>query len=272
MPFEQLLTLGIVQGIAEFLPISSSAHLILVGLLFPWGDQGLLFDIALHLGTLMAVTIYFRNDVLALLDGARHWLFGRGHTREAQMLWMMVIVTTPAVITGFFLKDFVEFGARSLVLLGCTQLFYGLLLGYADTRKERVGVEGVGLTWKRALFLGLFQALSVVPGTSRSGSVFTAARFLGYSRQYAGRVSSLAAIPITFLVVAYGLVKIAADPGTHLTGSWQDFVIGITVSFFTALMALHVLMKFVVRVGAWPFVVYRVILGVVLLAIGLNLV
>lgn len=270
MPFDQLLTLGVVQGIAEFLPISSSAHLIVVGLLFPWGDQGLMFDIALHLGTLLAVSIYFRSDVLALLDGARHWLFGRKHTREAQMLWMMIILTTPAVVVGFFLKDFVESGARSLVLLGCTQLFYGALLGYIDRKPTRVGVEGVGLTWRRALLMGVFQALSVVPGTSRSGSVFTAARWLGYSRQYAGRVSSLAAIPITFLVVSYGLLKIGAEPGVHALGSWQDFVIGITVSFATALAALQILMKFVVRVGAWPFALYRIVLGIGLLLLGLG--
>lgn len=271
MPFEQLLTLGIVQGIAEFLPISSSAHLILVGLLFPWGDQGLMFDIALHLGTLLAVVIYFRSDVLALLDGARHWLLGRKHTREAQMVWMMTLVTVPALVSGFFMKDFVEFGARSLILLGCTQLFYGLLLGWADRRPVRVGVEGVGLTWKRALFMGLFQALSVVPGTSRSGSVFTAARLLGYSRQYAGRIASLSAIPITFVVVAYGLLKISQDPAAHGMGTWQDFVMGITVSFVTALVALHILMGFVVRVGAWPFAVYRVALGVGLLLLGFGI-
>lgn len=270
MPFEQLITLGVVQGISEFLPISSSAHLILVGLLFPWGDQGLMFDIALHLGTLLAVVLYFHSDVLALLDGARHWLLGRKHTREAQMLWMIIIVTTPALVTGFLLKDFVEHGARSLILLGCTQLFYGALLGFADRRPVRVGVEGVGLTWKRALFLGLFQALSVVPGTSRSGSVFTAARLLGYSRQYAGRLASLASIPITFLVVVYGLYTLDSDPVAHGMGTWQDFVVGIVVSFTTALVALHVLMKFVVRVGAWPFAVYRVLLGITLLLLGFG--
>jgi undecaprenyl-diphosphatase len=232
-----------------------------------------MFDIALHLGTLLAVTIYFRNDVLALLDGVRHWLLGRKHTREAQMLWMMVLVTTPAVISGFLMKDFVEFGARSLILLGCTQLFYGALLGFADRRPVRVGVEGVGLTWKRALFLGMFQALSVVPGTSRSGSVFTAARLMGYSRQYAGRIASLSAIPITFLVVCYGLLKVAQDPAAHvIAGSWQDFVTGITVSFLTALLALHILMGFVVRVGAWPFAAYRVILGIGLLLLGFGVI
>ena len=272
MPLEQLLTLGVIQGVTEYLPISSSGHLALVGLLAPWGDQGLLFDISLHLGTLLAVFWYFRQECQGLVKGTRDLLQTHFYTREAQLVWHLGLMTLPAAILGYLLADFVALTARHLLVLGATSILFGVLLGWADRCKVRLGIDGVGLNWQRSLMLGVFQALALIPGTSRSGSVYTGARLLGYSRVFAGKVTALSAIPITVLVVMYAAVKQFGGDAPEALGHWRDFVIGISLTFVTAVLGIHILMTFVAKVGAWPFAVYRVILGIFLLLLGFGVI
>lgn len=256
----QAIFIGILQGITEFLPISSSAHLILVPLFTGWKDQGVAFDLAVHLGTLAAVLLYFRSDVGAITRDATSSLIQRRHVGQSRLALALVIGTIPTGLAGLLLLELIETSLRSVMVIIVTTVVFGLLLGLADLcgRRQRV-IESI--TWKDALLIGLAQAVSLIPGTSRSGATITAGLLLGLTREAASRFSFLLAIPITALAASVKLLEFAT---TETNVQWSGFLLGGFAAFVTAILAIHFFLKWLNRFGMWPYVIYRMILAVVL--------
>lgn len=262
MPLTHLAILALIQGITEFLPISSSGHLILLPQLTGMADQGLALDVAVHVGTLAAVMLYFRTDVARATVGLGQLAQGRMDTAPAFLALCLIIATIPVVIAGVIIKlAGWDAALRSTAVIGWTMLIFGLVLYWAD----RTGVqtrEAEGWTLKHALIMGMWQALALIPGTSRSGITITAARQLGYARADAARLAMLMSIPT---IIASGAVI-----GIDVVGEadWQtarDGAIAAIFAFFAALAALWGMMRLLRHVSFTPYVVYRIILGVYLL-------
>jgi undecaprenyl-diphosphatase len=263
MDFFQAIFLGIVQGITEFLPISSSAHLILTPAFFDWTDQGVGFDLSVHVGTLLAVVLYFRNDVFSIArDGlvsvARQKMIGQG-----AMAWYLVIGTIPAGLAGLALLDMINNELRAIEIIFATTLIFGLLLGVADWIPKRQRTLDQ-ITWKDALLVGIAQAVAIIPGTSRSGITITAGLFLGMTREAASRFSFLLAIPITALAAGVKLLEVAMS---GVAVDWSGFLIGGVTSFIMAITAIHFFLKWLNKVGMWPYVIYRIFLAGVIYAV-----
>ncbi|OOE64606.1 undecaprenyl-diphosphate phosphatase [Salinivibrio sp. IB282] len=253
--------LALIQGLTEFLPISSSAHLILPSQLFGWADQGLAFDVAVHVGTLAAVVGYFRREVWNLLKAFFASLKGE-HSSDSQLAWMIVLATIPACIAGLFLKDVIELYLRAAWVIAATTLIFGGLLWWAD-RKATQTCDEYQTTPYRAVLIGVAQALALIPGTSRSGATITAALMLGYTREAAARFSFLMSIPIITLAGSYLGLQLATSPEPV---AMDAIGVGLLVSFVSAYACIHAFLKLVTRVGMLPFVIYRLVLGVLLLA------
>jgi len=260
MDYIQAVWLAIIQGISEFLPISSSAHLILPSEILGWPDQGLAFDVAVHVGSLIAVIIYFRNDIVSLTQAWLDSVFVRRHSPESKLAWFIILGTVPAGLTGLILGGLIELHLRSMSVIAFTTIFFGLLLAWADICGK--GERGINaFTWKSALFIGGAQALALIPGTSRSGITITAALALGFDRETAARFSFLLAIPI--IVLSGGL------KGLELIGSesvdWTMIAIGTVLSGITAYLCITLFLKVIQQIGMLPFVIYRMLLGAVLI-------
>lgn len=254
------LLLGIVQGITEFLPISSSAHLILMPVFAGWIDQGVAFDLAVHAGTLLAVLVYFRKDVRELVCDGMHSM-QRGHiVGRGGLALYLLIATLPAAITGFLLLDLIETLLRSVVIIFTTTIIFGLALGWADYRPNS-GRQLGDLNWKDAVFIGIAQAISLIPGTSRSGATITAGLLLGLDRVSASRFSFLLAIPITALAAGAKLLEVS---GSDEIVDWNAFLVGAVTSFAVAVTAIHYFLKWLNRFGMWPYVIYRMVLALVI--------
>lgn len=264
----QIAVLAIVQGITEFFPISSSAHLILVPFVFGWPDQGLLLDVAVHIGTLLAVLIFFGREVGAMFKGLTDWrepgLFAQGGRRLAGQI---VLGTVPVVIVGFLLKDWVADGGRSVALIGWTTLGFGILLFAADRicAKERRFSD---VTFRDAFLIGCAQVLALVPGTSRSGITMTASRLLGFDREDGARFSLLLAIPTTAAAGTLGVYEIVRLGQRDLG---MDAIVAGAMACVSALAAIAFLLRWLRHAGFLPFVIYRVVLGLVLLAVAYGL-
>lgn len=264
MDLLQLVLLALVQGVTEFLPISSSAHLILFPLVFGSADQGLGIDVALHAGTLVAVMAYFRDETGQLLRGGIQ-LLQPGVRSEARTLALQVAVATlPVVVVGLLARDLVANELRSVAVIATTTVLFGLLLGVADWR-QRHATESAAMTLGIALAIGLAQVLALVPGTSRSGVTITAALLLGLARPEAARFALLLAIPTTAAATLLGGWEIAqgsegfvADPA--------DALIAAALAMVSAYVAIAWLMRFVQRASFMPFVYYRLALGAALFA------
>lgn len=258
----QALILGIVQGITEFLPISSSAHLILGTKLLGLPDQGLNFDLAVHFGSLLAVMIYFRQQVFVMLKG-KFDFFTLKKSNEAELFKKIVIATIPILIFGLLMKSFVETTFRdALWIIGFTSIFWGLLLYFADKKEEKIdSIDKIN--YKTALYIGIAQALAIIPGTSRSGSTMTIARFLSFSRKASAEFSMLISIPIISLMTLVNIYEIYTEK-THLSIDLTPILIGTASSFVFAILCIHLLLKFVSKVGFLPFVIYRVLLGCII--------
>ena len=264
MTILQALVLALVQGITEFLPISSSAHLILVPLLTGWPDQGLLLDVAVHVGSLFAVMLYFWRDLATMLCGLFAWRSGDGPLDEPgrRLIALVVVGTIPVVLAGLALKLVGTEGLRSAAVMGWTTLVFGLLLYVADRfgAQER-SVQQMGFAG--ALAIGLAQILALVPGTSRSGITMTAARGLGFRRDEAARFSMLLSIPT---IIAAGALLTLDLIELGQTDLRSDVLLAALLAFASAWLAIALLMRWLQRASFTPFVVYRVILGVALLA------
>nr|WP_217266295.1 undecaprenyl-diphosphate phosphatase [Vibrio furnissii] len=256
------LFLGIVQGITEFLPISSSAHLILMPTFLGVVDQGVSFDLATHIGTLLAVLVYFRRDIALLITEWGKSITQRQYSSaNSRLAWAILWGTFPAALAGLFLLDLIDDQLRSVMVILFTTVAYGVMLGLADIFGRKVR-ELESLGWRDVLIVGCAQALALIPGTSRSGVTITAALILGFNRQAASRLSFLLAIPITALAAAAKIAEVAMD--SSVTVDWLALLIGSVTSFLTAILAIHYFLKFLNQFGMMPYVIYRLILAVIL--------
>ncbi len=266
MDFFQVIILALLQGLTEFLPISSSAHLILPSQLFGWPDQGLAFDVGVHVGTLMAVVIYFRCELRNLLFA---WIgsFLGEKSSDSKLAWFCIFATIPAVLVGLLFNEFIDQNLRSILVIAGTTLIFGALLGWADlSRKEHRDLTH--LNFKDALMIGCAQALALIPGTSRSGVTITAALMLGLERQSAARFSFLLSIPV---ILGAGLLKTLDLIGLGDQAPWMMVAVGALIAGVSAFSCIHLFLKWLDKIGMLPFVVYRMILGVALLMIWFSL-
>lgn len=252
--------LAFIQGITEFLPISSSAHLILPSQLLGWEDQGLAFDMALHLGSLVAVLFYFRRDLWNVARAMLAQLGGGQPTDESRLGWHIVIATIPVLIAGLLFSDVAETTLRSVTVITATTLFFGLLLGIADRVGRQHGTV-LDVTWKISLIIGLAQCLAIIPGTSRSGVTMTAALFCGLQRQAAARFSFLLSIPTIGAAASLAFIELLGQPDIN----WTELFYAMAMSALTALACIHWFLKFIGSLGFLPFVAYRLLLGTFLL-------
>ncbi len=253
----QIIILSLVQGLTEFLPISSSAHLILVPVLLKWPDQGLIFDVAVHVGSLTAVMVYFRHEVLNMTTAWFGSVFKKQHNQDSRLAWWVIVGTIPAVIAGLLFKDIIETDLRSPLVIAGATLVFGLLLGFADRVKQHTRDE-YSMTLKDVLFVGLMQALALIPGTSRSGITMTAGLFLGLNRDAAARFSFLLSIPI---IIASGVFKAKDLIESQVAIEWSLLLLAIALSAISAWACIHFFLKLINRVGMMPFVYYRLILA-----------
>ena len=261
MELWQIIVLAVIQGLTEFLPISSSAHLILPSQVLGWPDQGLAFDVAVHVGTLAAVVWYFRSEVLRLTAAwAGDTVRGRVG-QDSGLAWAVIAGTIPAGLAGLLLNDFIETSLRSGLVIAASTIGFGLVLWWSDAvgRRSR---ELPALTMKDALIIGVAQALALIPGTSRSGITITAALFLGFGREAAARFSFLLSIP---LILAAGLLKTLELVEQGGATDWAAIALGAALSFASAVICIHLFLTFLERLGLMPFVIYRMVLGVLLL-------
>jgi len=256
----QVTLLALIQGVTEFLPISSSAHLILPAALLGWEDQGLAFDMAVHLGTLLAVVFYFRRDLFGIIS-AMLVQVGTGKASEASTLgWHLGLATIPVLIGGLLLQDLVETTLRSVTVIAVTTIGYGVLLWVAD-RYSTTTRSMQQINWKISLVIGLSQVLSLVPGTSRSGITMTAALFCHMDRQAAARFSFLLSIPVTAGAALLVLLELLAAPSVN----WMELSYALVVAALTAFACIHYFLKLISALGFLPFVIYRLLLGSFLL-------
>lgn len=267
LDFLQLSFLAIIQGFTEFLPISSSGHLILPSQLLGWPDQGLAFDVAVHAGSLVAVVIYFRRDIQSLFLALLQSLIRRENSGDSKLAWLLLVATVPAGAAGFLLQDIIEQYSRSMLLIGTSSIVFALLLLVSD----KIGIRQLDLSslgWRGALFIGFSQALALIPGTSRSGVTMTAALLCGLSREAATRFSFLLAIPI---IAASGLLKGLELLSTSVTAKELLAIgYGTVLSGLVALACIHYFLKLIGAMGFLPFVVYRVVLGCFLIALAMS--
>ena len=266
MDLIQIITLALVQGLTEFLPISSSAHLILVPVFTGWPDQGLAFDVAVHLGTLVAVVLYFRRELGRMFSQWAGSLAGRELTPDARLAWAVLIGTVPVGLTGLLFKDPIETYLRSPLVIAATTILFGLLLWWADNRGSRRREEFT-IGWGDALIIGAAQAIALIPGTSRSGITITAGLALGLTRQAAARFSFLLSIPVIVLAGGLETLDLLDDPGR---AHWDVLVLGSVLSGISAYLCIHVFLKLLEKLGMLPFVAYRLVLGMILFLFFYN--
>jgi undecaprenyl-diphosphatase len=251
--------LGTIQGLTEFLPISSSAHLRIFPELFGWGDPGAAFTAVIQIGTELAVLIYFRKDIWRIGSAWVRSLFKAEYrgTIDARMGWYIIIGSLPIVVLGVLLKDVIERDFRNLWIIGCTLIVLGVVLGIAD-RVGRTDRAITKITLKDAVLMGAAQALALIPGVSRSGATISMGRFLGFEREAATRFAFLLAIPA---VVGAGLFELKEIPDGHNDFGWGPTLTATVVSFVVGYAAIAWLLRYVSTRSYTPFVIYRILLG-----------
>lgn len=257
--------LALLQGLTEFLPVSSSAHLILTPKLLGWDDQGITFDVAVHLGTLIAVVAYFRQHIVAMFIAWIGSLTGKGMTHPALIAWGIIVATIPAGLVGLTFKSFIETELRSPVVIGISMIVFGVGLLLAD-RMAKQTRHDKDLGWKDFVIIGLAQALALIPGTSRSGITMTAGLMMGLTRDASARFSFLMSIPI---IVASGLGVVKDMAESTLPVDYTALGLGTIVAAISAFICIHYFLVFIQRIGMLPFVIYRFLLGALLLAMFL---
>jgi len=262
MELLQIFLLAAVQGLTEFLPISSSAHLILAPAILGYADQGLAFDVAVHVGSLTAVVAYFRQEIMTI-SGDFLLALGKPQnaSRDARLGWMIILATLPVGLFGLLMKSLVEGDLRTPLVIALTTIGFGALLLLADKTGSRTRDE-YGISWRDALIIGLFQAVAIIPGTSRSGITMTAGLLLGLTRRAASRFSFLLSIPA--ILMSGGLVTLELVQ-SEIVVDWTSLLTGALLSFVTAYLCIHYFLQFIERIGMTPFVIYRFALGAVIL-------
>jgi undecaprenyl-diphosphatase len=259
----QAIILALVQGLSEFLPISSSAHLILVPLLTDWSDQGLAFDVAVHFGTLSAVVTYFRSELAAMASSWMRSLGSRYPDDEARLAWGVLLGTIPLGLCGLIFHDFIETSLRSPLVIATTTIGFGALLWYADVKGPQTRCE-YRLNAGRIAVIALAQVLALIPGTSRSGITITAGLLVGLDRKAAARFSFLLSIPAILMAAGYETSQLL---GGEQVVQWPQILLAVFVSAVSAYACIHYFLKLLDRVGMLPFVIYRFVLGAMLFAL-----
>ena len=259
MTLIQIIVLSLIQGLTEFLPVSSSAHLILGSRVFGWPDQGLVFDVATHLGTLLAVLVYFRKELWKMLVP---WLgSGKGDEASRKLGLTLVVASIPAIVAGGLLHGWVESALRDTRVIAFSTIGFGLLLWWADARFSRSKLMQ-DMNMKSGFMIGLAQMLALVPGTSRSGITITMGRMLGFDADSAARFSFLLSIPIIAAAGGYGVLRMLLHDAPI---DWFQFGLAIVLSALAGWLCIAAFLALLQRVGLVPFVVYRLALGVALL-------
>ncbi len=255
MTIWQAILMGIIQGIGEFLPISSSGHLVLAPWLFDWEVPGLTFDIALHMGTLLAVLLYFWKDWFNLLRAA---ITGKDH-KNRRIFWFLVLGSIPAAIVGVLFNDIIENTLRSPLIVGVMLIVFGIILYQSDKNMQARRLDT--MTWRDALFIGIAQSLALIPGVSRSGITMTAARMFSYTREEAARFSFLLSTPVIF---GAGVLEMTNINTAEIN---FPFILGVIVSFLVGLLCISFLLRFLKSNGFKLFVGYRIILGLLIIGV-----
>ncbi len=263
----QAILLALIQGITEFLPISSSAHLILMPKITAWPDQGLAYDVALNTGTSLAICIYLRRDLKKIIGGFYHSLkpgggSGRYTYRDGRLAWMLMAGTIPVLLSGFFFHDLVSGKLRSVEVIAWSSIVWGMVLWFADRRPGLMNISAIG--WAIALVIGISQSIAIIPGTSRSGITITAGLFCGLTRIAAARFSFLLSVPVGLIAGGYEAAKLIEY---GMDTPWPQVLVGFLIAFVFAYATIHIFLKIVERVTMRPFAAYRVLLGVLLLII-----
>jgi undecaprenyl-diphosphatase len=254
----QAIVLALVQGLSEFLPISSSGHLVLVPYFFGWPDQGLAFDVAVHVGTLFAVVAYFRRELVAMTRAWFGSLAGRGMTPDARLAWCVIVGTIPVGIVGLAFGDLIEENLRNPVFVATTLTFFGVLMWLADRFGPSKRDES-SIGWRDALLIGCAQALALMPGTSRSGVTMTMGRTLGMTRESSARFSFLLAVPGIGMAGAYEGLKLVTGEANGT--SWGVIALGVAVSAVTGYLCIAWLLRIINRIGLGPFAIYRFLIA-----------
>ena len=256
-----IIVLALIQGLTEFLPISSSAHLLLPQGILGWPDQGLAFDVAVHVGTLSAVLFYFRKDVAALITAWCNSSFKGEHSGDGRLAWLLILATIPAALAGLLFDDLIETHLRSTLVIAITTIVFGVLLWWADRPRTHQFDDITQLTIIAVLIIGCAQAMALIPGTSRSGITITAALLCGLPRLQAARFSFLMAIPVISLSGGYKTWQLINEN----MASWGELALGAIVAAVSAYLCIHYFLQFINRIGMTPFVIYRLLLGAFLL-------
>lgn len=260
MSVSYVILLAVIQGLTEFLPVSSSGHLALTPQLLDAVDQGIVMDVALHVGTLLAILVYYRRDVFAMAASVIYW---RDESRafERRLAMFIALSSIPAVIVGFLLHHFFPDGIRALWVIITTTLFFGVVMGLADHFMPRdKTLKDIKL--RHAFLIGVAQCCALIPGTSRSGVTMTAARLMGFERVDAARFSFLLGIPAIAGAGTLGLLELLENGDSELM---FDAGLGLVCSFLAGLGAIHFMIRWLSRYGLMPFAIYRVFLGCALI-------
>lgn len=275
MPITHIVVLALLQGITEFLPVSSSAHLIFPSQLLGWEDQGLAFDVAVHVGTLLAVIFYYMSDLVQISTHTIESVIKRRQTPLSRIGWYIIIATIPAGFAGLFLEGYVSTVARNIHIIAYTTIGFGILLGIASYLNRKinwrtiVNIQGQRadslrhMTLNQAIIIGFAQALALIPGTSRSGITLTAGLFLGLRPEAAARFSFLLSIPIILASGSLEGYKLITDQ--TVGANPIEMLIGGIIAFVTAIIVINLFMKFISKSGMAVFVIYRILLGSALL-------
>lgn len=285
MDFIEAIILGLVQGLTEFLPISSSAHLRIVGALAGWGDPGATFTAITQLGTELAVIIFFRRDIGRIIAKWFRSLGSRGGRRSAgvqkgdpdvRMGWLIIIGTVPIVIAGYLLQDVIRTSLRSLWIVAVVLIVFGVLLGLADRLGRRIKTQDE-ISYRDGILVGLAQMLALIPGVSRSGASTSAGLALGYERPAAAQFSFLLAVPAVFGAGLYETyTALTCDPvadaadGCGVGYGMPETIVATVVAFGVGLAVIAFLMNYIKTKSFMPFVIYRIVLGIVIIALLLT--
>ena len=259
MELLNIIFLSLIQGITEFLPVSSSAHLILFPTFSGNKDQGLLIDISVHLGSLIAVTTFFWTDVRAIITGAVKFFSKNLNDPDSNLVICLVVATIPAVVLGASLKytGLYDYIRESTLIIGMAMIGFGILLWFSD-KKEQVNVKIADWTIRQALILGFWQMLALIPGTSRSGITITGARFLNYDRLSALKISMLMSIPT---IIAAATLEFYSLGFENISINWFEIVLAIIISALAAFGALSLMTRLLTTINFTPYVLYRILLG-----------
>ncbi|MEI6405811.1 MAG: undecaprenyl-diphosphate phosphatase [Actinomycetes bacterium] len=264
MSWLQALVLGISQGLTEFLPVSSSAHTLIVSRLFNWPDPGAAFTAVTQVGTELAVIIYFRKDIVSIIGMWLRSLTNKSFRSEpeARMGWYVILGTLPIAVLGIVFKDAIETTARNLWVVALALVIMGLILGYADSSARHIKSDE-DLKTRHAIIFGLGQAMALIPGVSRSGATITFGLFMGFKREVAARYSFLLAIPAVLASALLEVPKIGSDTFVN----WPATLVSTVIAFVVGYAVIARLMTYIKTASFKPFVIYRVVLGVILIGL-----